>query len=337
MSHDHSKSCSCSSSHYPDLLQKICPTRAWEVDSGPTTCPFEFPNPTANPLGHCCKCASTKRVKGKFGVAWICETPDCSCCEPYGWQVEFVDTPARVEQRCRELIEWVNNPPLPCDTDKRPCCCPETEEPSRCQCDAPTGCKGETPERDACSCGSKKSSKNGAIATPGDLIELTDGQKVSFHSRSALNQTFSNAAAPPPPHHQPSIEPPSIMSTPERPPRAGRASGSQCKSLISCNEKRLPQVVSGVGIALCNTNKRKKCKTEICRPGTTVCSSRRRTVDYCPNRHVMRRRRMVWLPAHVTGVLMKNLKAYLNSALHGPSCKCQNSVHYVKCPNKVVC
>lgn len=319
MSHDHTKPCSCCSSHYPDLLQKICPTRAWEVDSTPTQCPFEFPNPKSNPLQHCCKCASTKKVKGKFGVAWICETPDCSCCEPYGWQVEFVDTPAKVEERCRELIEWVNNPPLPKDDCKcgakrqvNLCCCSEQpENPPRCSC--------ESPERDkkCCSCSNKNKD--------GDLIEVATNDKVSFHSPSNLNQAFSNSRQQQ--QQQSAVQ--IVPSTTEAPParRSRGAAGTPTIHLTCCNEKCLQRAGEGVEIARRNANQRTTCN----RKPVECCTNNRR-------QHVVRsRRRMVWLPAQATRVLLRNLKAYLSSALHRDGCQCsKENVQYVVCQNKIV-
>ncbi|KAK9685665.1 hypothetical protein QE152_g37864 [Popillia japonica] len=75
----------------------------------------------------CCPdwCES-RRVKGQFGLAFVAETP-CCCPEPIGWQVEFCDTPSKVEQRCREMVQWANCPPLPrCEP------CPPVEVCSPC-------------------------------------------------------------------------------------------------------------------------------------------------------------------------------------------------------------
>lgn len=59
--------------------------------------------------------ANIKKVKGKFGLAWIALLPDGNRKEvPLGWQVEFEDTPLRVSQKCKALVNWVNNPPLDC-------------------------------------------------------------------------------------------------------------------------------------------------------------------------------------------------------------------------------
>lgn len=135
MPHNHSNSCSCCCTHYPDLLQKICPTRTWEADSVPAKRHFESAPPRRKRQS--CRCNPNKKVRGKFGVAWICETPSCTCCEPFGWQVEFTDTPANVEQRCREMIEWVNNPPLPSGSERdQTCKCKKKDEqsPERCAC-----------------------------------------------------------------------------------------------------------------------------------------------------------------------------------------------------------
>lgn len=53
-----------------------------------------------------------QKVRGRFGIAFVTDTP-CCCPEPMGWQVEFCDTPAKVEQKCKEMMQWVNCPPLP--------------------------------------------------------------------------------------------------------------------------------------------------------------------------------------------------------------------------------
>lgn len=108
-----------------------------------------------------------KKVKGRFGVAFVAETP-CCCPEPIGWQIEFCDTPSKVEQRCKEMVQWANCPPLPrCQPCppievRSPCfpprcnpCCPVTNPcpPSCCSC------RKSRPKRDECSCccSSKKS------------------------------------------------------------------------------------------------------------------------------------------------------------------------------------
>lgn len=78
-----------------------------------------------------CSDLNSPKAKGRFGLAWVAETPDCPCPEPIGWQVEFVDTPSKVEQRCKEMVRWINCPPMlprcePCPPEEcyNPCCPP---------------------------------------------------------------------------------------------------------------------------------------------------------------------------------------------------------------------
>nr|XP_022913382.1 uncharacterized protein LOC111424172 [Onthophagus taurus] len=120
-------------------------------------------------------CEGNRKVKGRFGVAFVAETP-CCCPEPIGWQVEFCDTPSKVEQRCMEMIQWANRPPLPrCDPCPplevvSPCfppkcnpCCPNTNPCSPCGPCGPCGpclpcnpcgppCMFESRPRRKCSC-----------------------------------------------------------------------------------------------------------------------------------------------------------------------------------------
>ncbi|CAG9863516.1 unnamed protein product [Phyllotreta striolata] len=76
-----------------------------------------------------CKCCCNKRkniVKGRFGLAYIVETPDSVMAEPVGWQIEFEDTPSCVIQDCNRMVDWVKYPPFeslnkldqPCDCTK---------------------------------------------------------------------------------------------------------------------------------------------------------------------------------------------------------------------------
>lgn len=110
----------------------------------------------------CCPdwCSENKKVKGRFGLAFVAETP-CCCPEPIGWQIEFCDTPSKVEQRCKEMVQWVNCPPLPrckpCPPIevRSPCfpprcnpCCPITNP-----CPPPRCCKCCNKPRKEC-CGS---------------------------------------------------------------------------------------------------------------------------------------------------------------------------------------
>lgn len=115
----HNHSCACHA-HSPDLLQRICPTRAWERDFSDLRRQWSqhsknglLMNQNNHAEGSCCKCMRSKQVRGRFGVAWLAETPGHCYSEPYGWQVEFVDTPSRVDQRCKDMVKWINSPPLP--------------------------------------------------------------------------------------------------------------------------------------------------------------------------------------------------------------------------------
>nr|CAI5855035.1 unnamed protein product [Callosobruchus analis] len=56
----------------------------------------------------CCPC----KVKGKFGLAYIVETPKNRCETPLGWQIEFEDTPSKIASSCKKMMQWVNCPPL---------------------------------------------------------------------------------------------------------------------------------------------------------------------------------------------------------------------------------
>lgn len=84
----------------------------------------------------CFQCDYEPKVKGRFGLAWVSESPECPYPEPVGWQVEFHDTPSKVEQKCQEMVRWINCPPLPrCD----PCppvelCCHNQSPKKKCSC-----------------------------------------------------------------------------------------------------------------------------------------------------------------------------------------------------------
>lgn len=110
--------CTCCTPN-PDLLQRICPSRMWERDFSDLRRQWSHHSKTGLLMNdqqhkeHRCKCKKSKKATGRFGVAWISETPACCYSDPFGWQVEFVDTPSKVEQRCQEMVKWVNSPPLP--------------------------------------------------------------------------------------------------------------------------------------------------------------------------------------------------------------------------------
>ncbi|KAG5883921.1 hypothetical protein JTB14_032144 [Gonioctena quinquepunctata] len=71
------------------------------------TCPSE----PCVPQYPCCSCEKPL-VKGKFGLAYVLETPKKKICKPLGWQVEFEDTPSRIANNCKKMMKWVNSPPL---------------------------------------------------------------------------------------------------------------------------------------------------------------------------------------------------------------------------------
>lgn len=112
------RNCTCCTPN-PDLLQRICPSRTWERDFSDLRRQWSHHSKTGLLMNdeqhkeHHCKCKKQKKAVGRFGVAWISETPACCYSDPFGWQVEFVDTPSNVEQRCQEMVKWVNSPPLP--------------------------------------------------------------------------------------------------------------------------------------------------------------------------------------------------------------------------------
>ncbi|XP_060530727.1 uncharacterized protein LOC132704625 [Cylas formicarius] len=60
-----------------------------------------------------CECRPEKKLKtkGKFGLAYIMETPMRKS-NPCGWQVEFNDTPSTIERNCQQMLNWANCPPL---------------------------------------------------------------------------------------------------------------------------------------------------------------------------------------------------------------------------------
>lgn len=51
-------------------------------------------------------------AKGKFGLAYIIETPRRKCVQPMGWELEFEDTPSNISNKCNKMTEWVNRPPI---------------------------------------------------------------------------------------------------------------------------------------------------------------------------------------------------------------------------------
>lgn len=96
-----------------------------------------------------------RKVKGKFGVAYVIETPSRKC-KPCGWEVEFNDTPSQIESNCRKMMNWITCPPLgqDCSKDlpqKCPRCCCKQQSPKHCCC--------PKPETKQCCCSSKKPKK----------------------------------------------------------------------------------------------------------------------------------------------------------------------------------
>ncbi|XP_072375222.1 uncharacterized protein [Diabrotica undecimpunctata] len=60
----------------------------------------------------CCDYKKKQLTKGKFGLAYVIETPKKKITTPTGWQVEFEDTPSKIMQHCDKMERWVNCPPL---------------------------------------------------------------------------------------------------------------------------------------------------------------------------------------------------------------------------------
>ncbi|XP_044253891.1 sperm mitochondrial-associated cysteine-rich protein-like [Tribolium madens] len=85
-------------------------------------------NNAKNDCCKCCCCCKPKLVKGRFGLAWISETPQKRCCTPCGWQLEICDTPSRVECQCKKMEQWASCPPVEgckCCLPKPKCCPPK--------------------------------------------------------------------------------------------------------------------------------------------------------------------------------------------------------------------
>ncbi|CAH0561260.1 unnamed protein product [Brassicogethes aeneus] len=72
--------------------------------------------------GECCECYQTEPIccyceknctqKGLFTIAWSAETPCCNPGRACGIELELCDTPSNIEQKCQELKEWLNCPPI---------------------------------------------------------------------------------------------------------------------------------------------------------------------------------------------------------------------------------
>nr|XP_023026049.1 uncharacterized protein LOC111514047 isoform X1 [Leptinotarsa decemlineata] len=73
-----------------------------------------YPDETSGAQCLCCSCDKSDKpmVRGKFGLAYVIETPKKKFCKPLGWQVEFEDTPSKIVNNCEKMLKWVNCPPL---------------------------------------------------------------------------------------------------------------------------------------------------------------------------------------------------------------------------------
>lgn len=58
-----------------------------------------------------CTCNQTWTKKGLFTIAWNADTPELGD-GPCGMELEIRDTPSNIEQKCKELQEWLNCPPI---------------------------------------------------------------------------------------------------------------------------------------------------------------------------------------------------------------------------------
>lgn len=87
---------------------------------------------TLNPTEFCqqnkeqCNCCTCQKnvAKGKFGLAFIVETPRRKYTQPSGWEVEFEDTPSNISYNCKKMTQWANRPLIgEClETDDYFCC-----------------------------------------------------------------------------------------------------------------------------------------------------------------------------------------------------------------------
>lgn len=80
--------------------------------------------------GQCNCCCQNQnghaKVKGKFGVAYVIETPTRKC-KPCGWEIEFNDTPSQIENNCKKMMTWITCPPLgECQNNHTNFCCGST-------------------------------------------------------------------------------------------------------------------------------------------------------------------------------------------------------------------
>ena len=87
----------------------------------------------------CCKDSCPKLVKGRFGLAWVSETPTRKTCVPCGWQLEICDTPSQVEYQCCRMERWANCPPVDdCMSYRKPKpCCARKRCVSKSPCHKP--------------------------------------------------------------------------------------------------------------------------------------------------------------------------------------------------------
>ncbi|KAB0799092.1 hypothetical protein PPYR_06972 [Photinus pyralis] len=131
---------------------------------------------------NCCKCPP--KIKGKFGLAWVTETQDCKSA-PVGWQVEFIDTPSRVFQKCRNLVDWVKSPPIACS------CSPKITEQGNDGCGAccTGGCRCYS--SNCCGCKEAIEERTGTVDKCCSAIIL----KTNAEEKEEIDST-NNKAAP---------------------------------------------------------------------------------------------------------------------------------------------
>lgn len=123
---------------------------------------------------NCCQCQKNV-AKGKFGLAFIVETPRRKYTQPSGWEVEFEDTPSNISYNCKKMTQWANRPPIgEClETDDYFCCQSievrkviNNKEKTTCNCDqcvvknkAAPCVYIQEPQVPACSCRPKMCSR----------------------------------------------------------------------------------------------------------------------------------------------------------------------------------
>ncbi|KAF7275773.1 hypothetical protein GWI33_011285, partial [Rhynchophorus ferrugineus] len=157
------------------------------------SCNENFCNNAPQEQCKCC-CVKSNNVKGKFGVAYLVDTPNRKC-DPCGWEVEFNDTPSQVDYNCTRMMKWVTCPPLggcPNNSTKI-CCCSETageflsSQDTICTCKPKikyekAHCCCAKPEETACSCGNKKQHCHKPNKPKCNCCKASEGQKKYFES-----------------------------------------------------------------------------------------------------------------------------------------------------------